>query len=217
MNNAISLYSSSEERVQKLAEGPLMTQEGLFSMVVYSAQEGKGDLIALVKGDVKDCKDPLVRIHSACITSESLRALDCDCAEQLHQAMSMIATEGKGVIVYLPQEGRGNGLAHKVQALRYTAAGLDTVDAFRALGLPDDIRDYRVAAEILRSLEIAGPVRLLTNNPRKVEQLNAHGIAVLSRVPLEIPTTTFTRKHLQAKRDKLNHLFHGSLEYIPTR
>ncbi len=196
---------STVGRIQRLAQGPLLTRDGLFTLIVYQASNDTNEHLALVNGDVAECDDLPVRINSACLTSEAFGALECECSEQLHRAMTTIAAEGKGVIVYLRQEGCGNGLVNKVRALQHIASGLDTVDAFRHLRLPDDTRDYQIAADILRDLGVSRPIRLLTNNPSKVRQLEAYGIPVVARVPLEIPATPFTIKHLDAKRNKLGH------------
>jgi 3,4-dihydroxy 2-butanone 4-phosphate synthase/GTP cyclohydrolase II len=159
-----------------------------------------------VKGDVDGTEDVLVRMHSECLTGDVFHSLRCDCGEQLDAAMQRIAEEGKGVIVYLRQEGRGIGLIHKLKAYALQDGGLDTVQANEALGLPPDLRDYGIGAQILIDLGLSS-IRILTNNPKKIVGLEGYGLSVVEQVPLRIQPNVHNQRYLTAKRDKLGHLF----------
>lgn len=159
----------------------------------------------MISGDVRGQADVLVRVHSECFTGDVMGSLRCDCGQQLTKSMDQIATAGKGIILYLRQEGRGIGLHDKLKAYNLQDEGYDTVDANLLLGHEPDERDYQVAAAILQTLEIES-IRLLTNNPNKIEQLTNYGIRVNARVPLEIQATAENREYLRAKSDRLNHL-----------
>jgi GTP cyclohydrolase II len=172
-------------------------------MVVFRWGE-EHDHVALVRGDPSG-DDVLVRVHSECMTSEVFGSLKCDCAEQLDDSMSLVAAEGRGVIVYLRQEGRGIGLANKIRAYALQAKGADTVDANRALGLPDDARRYDAAAALLRALGVRS-IRLLTNNPAKLEGLMGLGIAVRARVPIVVRAQLWSEAYLRTKAQRMNHL-----------
>jgi GTP cyclohydrolase II len=186
------------------AETTLPTAHGDFRFLVFrhsrDAAEGH---VALVKGDVSG-DGILVRVHSACMTSEVFGSLKCDCAEQLALAMAAIAKEERGVLVYLNQEGRAIGLANKIRAYALQATGADTVDANRMLSLPDDARRYDAAAAVLRHLGVRS-VRLMTNNPTKVEGLAALGVEVAARVPIVVPARAHSRGYLATKRDRMHH------------
>jgi 3,4-dihydroxy 2-butanone 4-phosphate synthase/GTP cyclohydrolase II len=154
---------------------------------------------------VKGRRDVLVRLHSACLTGEAFGSLRCDCGDQLRGALERLVKEGAGVLVYLAQEGRGIGLVNKVAAYALQDRGADTVAANEILGFPPDMREYRAAAAVLKALGIRS-VRLMTNNPGKIEALEALGIDVAERVPLEVPATRANRKYMETKRDRLHHL-----------
>jgi GTP cyclohydrolase II len=160
--------------------------------------------VALVHGEVANGRAVPVRVHSECLTSEVFGSLKCDCRDQLDWAMAEIVKRGAGAVLYLRQEGRGIGLANKIRAYELQATGLDTVDANRSLGLPDDARRYDVAVDMLAHLGIKS-VRLMTNNPDKVNKLRALGVAVLGRVPVIVAPTAFSRGYLEAKRDRMAH------------
>ena len=160
--------------------------------------------MALVKGDV-DEKPTMVRAHSECFTSEVLGSLRCDCQEQLDAAMAMIHKEGKGVLLYIRQEGRGIGLSNKIKAYELQDQGLDTVEANEKLGFKPDLRDYGTGAQILKDLGLS-QIRLLTNNPRKIVGLEGHGLHVIERIQLEMPTHEHNAKYLKVKKLKLGHL-----------
>jgi GTP cyclohydrolase II len=166
------------------------------------------EAVALVMGDIaaKTSKAPLVRIHSQCLTGDVFGSLRCDCRQQLEMALSLIAQEGTGVLIYEQQEGRGIGLMPKLQAYALQDAGLDTVEANERLGFKPDLREFQMPAEILKALGV-GEVRLLSNNPDKVAALERAGIKVSERVPCEIAPTAHTQDYLRTKQEKMGHLF----------
>lgn len=185
----------------KLASASLPTGFGRFRLWLYRSDDGK-EQIALVSRKAPG-KNPLVRVHSQCLTGDTFSSKRCDCRQQLQKSLKVISQQG-GVIIYLNQEGRGLGLVNKIKAYDLQDQGLDTVEANEALRLPPDPRDYQVAAQILADLGIF-KVSLLTNNPDKVKQLEKYGIKVSRRVPLEIRPHQFNRQYLTAKKNKLGH------------
>lgn len=199
-------------QLELLAEAPLPTRFGIFDMRVYryrtksQAELGLSDEhVALIMGDVRGKSAVPVRLHSECLTSEVFGSLKCDCKEQLEAAQKEVARRGHGAILYLRQEGRGIGLANKVRAYALQAQGADTVDANRMLGLPDDARQYDVAAAILNELGVHS-VSLLTNNPDKLESLRALGIEVVSRIPVLVPANPYSAAYLETKRARMRHV-----------
>lgn len=187
------------------ATSPLPTRHGNFKVTVFRyTDDPEKEHVAVIAGDVEGLDDVPVRMHSECLTSEVLGSLKCDCNEQLEHAMRFIAGEGTGVVLYLRQEGRGIGLANKIRAYALQACGVDTVDANRALGLPDDARRYDGAAAMLRHLGVRS-VRLLTNNPEKVAALRALGVEVRDRLPVLVAPNPHSRGYLEAKRVRMNH------------
>ena len=187
------------------AETPLPTRHGTFTVKVFRhADDPEKEHVAVVAGDVAGREAVPVRLHSECLTSEVLGSLKCDCKEQLDRALEHIAAEGEGVVLYLRQEGRGIGLANKVRAYALQACGVDTVDANRQLGLPDDSRRYDGAAAMLGHLGVRS-VRLMTNNPDKVAALRALGVEVVERLPVLVRPNVHSRGYLEAKRARMNH------------
>ncbi len=182
-----------------LARATIPTRHGEFDAHVYP-----GEHVALVHGHVHGKKGALVRVHSECLTSEVFGSLKCDCKEQLEAAMAAIARAGAGAVLYLRQEGRGIGLANKIRAYELQSRGHDTVDANRMLGLPDDARRYDVARDMLEHLGIES-VRLMTNNPDKVDALRALGVRVTGRVPVVVPANEHSARYLEAKRLRMEH------------
>ncbi len=190
--------------VQRVAESVLPTPFADFRMRAYSAIDGKEHL-ALFLGRLQMLQPPLVRVHSECLTGDALFSQRCDCGPQLQESLRRVAAEGRGAVVYLRQEGRGIGLVNKIRAYELQDHGYDTVEANCKLGLPIDGRDYLQAVDILRDLGISR-VRLLTNNPRKIEALMHNGIEVVERVPLLAGSNPHNRHYLQVKATKLGHL-----------
>jgi 3,4-dihydroxy 2-butanone 4-phosphate synthase/GTP cyclohydrolase II len=194
----------TERLVTRVATADLPTEHGAFHIVAYENHLDNETHVALVRGDIGDGKDVLVRVHSKCLTGDVFHSARCDCGAQLDTAMSRIASEGRGVLLYLNQEGRGIGLANKIRAYELQDQGLDTVEANEKLGFKADQRDYGIGAQILSDLGIR-TMRLLTNNPRKFVGLQGYGLSVSEAVPLEVPVGEHTRKYLKTKKDKLGH------------
>jgi 3,4-dihydroxy 2-butanone 4-phosphate synthase / GTP cyclohydrolase II len=198
----------NEKLVSRTAKASLPTRYGDFEIVVYGVQFESQEPIALVMGNLEDETDPapLVRMHSSCFTGDLLSSLRCDCGDQLHQALDSIAKEGRGVLVYLPQEGRGIGLAQKIKAYALQEHGMDTVEANHALGFKADMRDYGVGIQILKDLGLRR-IRLLTNNPKKTEAFNLRGfdLTVTDQVPIISKVNPFNANYLATKRDKMGH------------
>jgi 3,4-dihydroxy 2-butanone 4-phosphate synthase/GTP cyclohydrolase II len=194
-----------ERLVRKEVEIPFPTRWGIFTLHLYrSLVDGKHHL-ALVKGQVADGKRVLVRVHSECLTGDVFGSLRCDCGEQLHTAMRRIEAEGRGVLLYMRQEGRGIGLPAKIHAYSLQDQGYDTVEANLKLGFKEDLREYGTGAQILKDLGLSS-LRLMTNNPRKIVGLDAYGLNVVEQVPLEMPANAVNENYLRTKRDKLGHL-----------
>jgi 3,4-dihydroxy 2-butanone 4-phosphate synthase / GTP cyclohydrolase II len=194
-----------EQLVQRVVTVPLPTAEGDFMLHLYESTLEGDHHLALVKGRVKGNDPVLVRVHSQCLTGDVLGSQRCDCGEQLHAALRAIDRRGRGVLLYLRQEGRGIGLAAKLRAYALQDAGLDTVEANVKLGYPADLRDYGIGAQILTDLGVRR-IELLTNNPRKLVGLEAHGLSIVKRVPIRVKPTAHNRRYLATKRDKLGHL-----------
>jgi GTP cyclohydrolase II len=191
--------------VKVVAVADLPTRFGRFRVVAFWNNRDAKEHIALVHGDVLGASDVMTRLHSECLTGDALGSLRCDCRDQLGVALQRLAAEPSGVLLYLRQEGRGIGLVNKVRAYSLQDSGLDTVDANLALGFRDDERDYAVAAHMCASLTLTS-VRLLTNNPKKIAELERHGIHVSSRVPHVIPANEHNRFYLQTKAARSGHL-----------
>ncbi len=187
--------------VQNKAQLP--TPYGMFT--IHTVEKGGTTHLVLTYGDQVFDQNTMVRVHSSCTTSEIFGSLRCDCKEQLHKAMEMISQNGSGILIYLYQEGRGIGLKNKIKAYALQDSGMDTVSANKHLGFGADIRDYIIAAEILKSLKVK-KVSLLTNNPDKIAQLESHGITIVKRIPLTIKPGEYNKKYLQTKKNKLGHL-----------
>jgi GTP cyclohydrolase II len=190
---------------RRVAQAGLPTRYGTFEMFVYSTSDHK-EHVALTLGAIDDGGPVLVRAHSECLTGDVFGSSRCDCGEQLADSLRFLQEQGRGVILYLRQEGRGIGLAKKISAYALQEQGLDTVEANHALGLPEDMRDYRVASEMLLDLGVR-QARLLTNNPAKIEGLERHGVEVVERVPLGISPNPWNLGYLRTKREKMGHLF----------
>jgi 3,4-dihydroxy 2-butanone 4-phosphate synthase / GTP cyclohydrolase II len=200
-------YRLRKEKLVKLAVAvPLRNEFGTWELRYYDAWNGEGH-IALIMGDVAAADKPvLVRVHSQCFTGDTLGSFRCDCGPQLHTAMQKIAGEGVGVIVYLHQEGRGIGLKNKLLAYQKQDQGMDTVDANTALGFKADLREYGVGAQILADIGLHR-IRLMTNNPKKIVGIGAYNLEIMDRVPLEAGRHEHNASYLEAKREKMGHLF----------
>jgi 3,4-dihydroxy 2-butanone 4-phosphate synthase/GTP cyclohydrolase II len=194
----------TERLVRRAATASLPTEFGAFHLFAYENQIDNQAHVALVRGEIGDGKDVLVRVHSKCLTGDVFHSARCDCGPQLDAALTRIAAEGRGVLLYLNQEGRGIGLVNKIRAYALQDQGLDTVEANERLGFKADQRDYGIGAQILSDLGVK-TMRLLTNNPRKFVGLQGYGLSVSEAVPLEIPASDHTRRYLKTKKDKLGH------------
>ncbi|MEX0602485.1 MAG: bifunctional 3,4-dihydroxy-2-butanone-4-phosphate synthase/GTP cyclohydrolase II [Bacteroidota bacterium] len=194
-----------ESLVRRIVTTQLPSRFGAFILHLYRSETDEKEHVALVKGEITPTVPTLVRVHSECLTGDVFGSMRCDCNEQLVAAMQLVEKEGKGVVLYMRQEGRGIGLLNKIRAYSLQDHGLDTVEANEKLGFRPDLRDYGIGAQILRDLGI-GKMRLMTNNPKKVVGLNAFGLEIVERVPLEVDPNFFNQHYLQTKRDKLGHL-----------
>jgi 3,4-dihydroxy 2-butanone 4-phosphate synthase/GTP cyclohydrolase II len=188
------------------AEANLPTRYGTFQMKGFVNRLNGEHHVALVMGDLSPGEDVLVRVHSECLTGDVFHSLKCDCGEQLEAALTAIAVEGRGVLLYLRQEGRGIGLINKIKAYKLQEQGLDTEEANLALGFPSDLRDYGIGAQILSALG-ARRLRLMTNNPKKLVGLRGHGIEVVERMPLVMQPNDINRRYFETKEAKMGHLF----------
>jgi 3,4-dihydroxy 2-butanone 4-phosphate synthase / GTP cyclohydrolase II len=195
----------SERLVHRVAEARLPTDHGTWRIVGYRNDVDRQEHVALVYGEIGDGEDTLVRIHSKCLTGDVFHSLRCDCGWQLDKAMELIAADGRGVIVYLDQEGRGIGLLNKLKAYELQDRGADTVEANEQLGFKPDLRNYGIGAQILLDLGLKS-IRLITNNPRKMVGLEGYGLRIGERVPIVQPAHDENAEYLSTKRDKLGHL-----------
>lgn len=208
--------TSADGAVVVEAVTPLPTEHGLFDVRLFRYQHGAEEHLAISCGDLSAPGPVPVRIHSECFTGEVLRSQRCECADQLAHALKQIQALGRGVVVYLRQEGRGIGLANKLKAYCLQAEGADTVDANRLLGLPDDARTYEAAAAVLRHLGVSS-VRLMTNNPAKSRALAALGIPVADRVPVIVASNPIAARYLETKRDRMEHVVPSLLPSVASR
>ena len=197
----------TEKLVERASSVRLPTEYGEFAAIAFREKLTGRHHVALVKGHVDGAEDVLVRVHSECLTGDVFHSLRCDCGEQLEQALTLVGTEERGVLLYMAQEGRGIGLLDKLRAYELQEQGMDTVEANLALGFPADSRDYGIGYQILADLGLT-TVRLLTNNPRKMEGAEAYGLTVIEQVPIEVPPNLENRRYLQTKREKLGHRLH---------
>ena len=203
----IAYRRRTERLVERVVATRLPTAFGEFTAVGYRSLVDDKHHLAMVKGDVRGQDDVLVRVHSECLTGDVFHSLRCDCGEQLEAALAMIESEGAGVLLYLSQEGRGIGLLNKLRAYRLQEDGFDTVDANLKLGLPADLRDYGIGAQILVDLGLTS-IRILTNNPRKIHGLEGYGLSVADQVPIQAVPNQHNEAYLRTKRDRLGHTLH---------
>jgi GTP cyclohydrolase II len=194
------------------SEADIPTCDGDFHIHVFKNNHDEKEHFALTVGNVKNELGVLVRVHSECMTGETLGSLRCDCREQLHESMRMISKAGRGIIIYLRQEGRGIGLGNKVRAYDLQDAGIDTYEANHQLGFHADERDYSMAVSILKYFGVKS-LLLITNNPEKIRDLREHGIEIIQRVPIEVKPNKYSQEYLRTKRDRAGHLLdHLDLE-----
>lgn len=205
ITSLIEYRRRTEKFVERISETELPTCDGNFKLIMYHDSLMDKEHLALVMGDISTGEPVMVRVHSECLTGDVFGSLRCDCGAQLRKAAEIVHEEGRGVILYLRQEGRGMGLKHKIFAYRLQDEGLDTVEADVKLGFSPDLRDYGIGAQILADLGVK-EMRLLTNNPKKIIGLRGFGLKVVERIPLEIPPTSVNKRYLLTKRDKLGHL-----------
>jgi len=207
-----------EKLVERGASVRLPTEYGEFEAVAFRERLTGKAHVALVKGDVDGAENVLVRVHSECLTGDVFHSLRCDCGEQLEQALAQIEAEGRGVLLYMAQEGRGIGLLNKLRAYELQEQGMDTVEANLELGFPADARDYGIGNQILADLGLT-TLRILTNNPKKLTGIDGFGLTVVEQVPIEVPPNSENARYLAAKRDKLGHRLHHqdlkNLDYEP--
>ena len=203
----IAYRRQHDKLIERVVDAQLPTAFGDFEVVGYRSLVDDKHHVAMVKGQIDGQEDVLVRVHSECLTGDVFHSLRCDCGQQLEDALARIEREGTGVLLYLAQEGRGIGLLNKLRAYKLQEEGLDTVDANMKLGLPADLRDYGIGAQILVDLGLSS-IRLLTNNPKKIVGLEGYGLTVTDQIPIEHAPGQHNRDYLRAKKDRLGHLLH---------
>jgi 3,4-dihydroxy 2-butanone 4-phosphate synthase/GTP cyclohydrolase II len=211
INSLIEYRRKKEKLVFRAAETTLPTRFGTFRAIAYQSLVDDKPYLALVMGEINPDEPTLVRVHSSCTTGDVFHSLRCDCGDQLERALQMISEEGKGVILYIQQEGRGIGLVNKIKAYQLQDRGLDTVEANQALGFPPDLRDYGIGAQILLDLGLK-KIRLMTNNPKKIVGISAYGLEIVERVPLTTPMREENKDYILTKAEKMGHILEGGAD-----
>ena len=209
IKDLIDFRLKTDSLIEELVRVNMPTKFGHFTLVAFKEKLSGAEHLALVKGSWKEGEAILTRVHSSCFTGDILGSLRCDCGDQLHKAMQMVEAAGKGVILYMNQEGRGIGLINKLKAYQLQEQGMDTVEANLSLGFGMDERDYGVGAQILRHLGIQ-EIKLMSNNPRKRAGLKGYGLTIVDIVPIEVASNEYNEKYLQTKRDKMGHTILGA-------
>ena len=204
IKDLIEYRLKKDSLIEEIVRVELPTKYGNFKLVAFNEKSTQREHLALIKGEWQKGEPVLTRVHSSCFTGDILGSLRCDCGEQLHKAMQMVEQEGKGIILYMNQEGRGIGLVNKLRAYKLQEEGMDTVQANIHLGFKSDERDYGVGAQILRHLNVTR-LRLMSNNPKKRAGLNGYGLEIVDIVPIEAKSNPHNEKYLQTKRDKMGH------------
>jgi 3,4-dihydroxy 2-butanone 4-phosphate synthase/GTP cyclohydrolase II len=208
ISDLIQYRVRTEGLVRRVASASLPTEQGQFRVFAYESLIDRETHVAMVKGDIGDGLNVLVRVHSRCLTGDVFHSARCDCGPQLHAALERISTEGRGVLLYLNQEGRGIGLANKIRAYELQDQGFDTVEANERLGFKADQRDYGIGVQILKDLGVRS-MRLLSNNPRKLVGIEGYQLSVVEWLPIEIPASDHSRGYLRTKKEKLGHKLNG--------
>jgi 3,4-dihydroxy 2-butanone 4-phosphate synthase / GTP cyclohydrolase II len=207
VSDLIAYRRRHDKLIERVVAAQMPTDYGDFTVVGFRSLVDSKHHVAMVKGDVEGKENVLVRVHSECLTGDVFHSQRCDCGQQLEDALRRIEDEGEGVLLYLAQEGRGIGLLNKLRAYKLQEDGLDTVDANLELGLPADLRDYGIGAQILVDLGLSS-IRLLTNNPKKIVGLEGYGLAVTDQIPIQHPPTEHNAAYLRTKRERMGHLLH---------
>ncbi|TDX52751.1 bifunctional 3,4-dihydroxy-2-butanone-4-phosphate synthase/GTP cyclohydrolase II [Orenia marismortui] len=211
IEDLIKYRMNKDTLVKRLPEVDLPSKFGNFNVIGYETEIDDKCHLAIIKGDIKDKEDVLVRVHSECLTGDALGSLRCDCRDQLAAALKRIEEEGEGIVLYMRQEGRGIGLANKLRAYHLQDEGRDTVEANRELGFDDDMRDYGIGAQILSDLGLTS-IRLMTNNPRKIVGLEGYGLKISERVPHQMEANCVNKRYLSTKREKLGHMLENNFD-----
>lgn len=214
VEDLIQYRYKNEKLIHRIVDVQLPSSLGDFDFYYYESLVNPNEFhVALVKGELSEMKNPLVRVHSECLTGDVFGSMRCDCGDQLHQALEEIEKDGSGILIYLKQEGRGIGLKNKILAYRLQEKGMDTVEANNALGFEADLRNYWFAAQILSDLGVRN-IRLLTNNPDKITELQKYGVEVVKRAPIEITPNRVNERYLRTKAEKLGHILHASFHEV---